>query len=415
MIDRLVWLGQQIRDPLFCPWAKLFPRNRRKVLFGAWGGRQYSDNPKYFLLHVLEQTDLCCVWIGEEYLRGAVEALRYGKRLRFVRKGSPAALWHFLTAGIFVFNINWRSDICNLPLSGRVLLLNLWHGIPFKKVGERQYVYTPHVEQARGGLRNFIRERLIAWSDWCYPQASWTSVSSAWMAEELVLSFPGRFSETRAVCAGLPRNDLLVNHRTDAVLRSKLKQRFAQQLNLPVDKRWYLYLPTFRYGTDEVFSFSQVADRARLEAILGEQGAVIVEKQHPRVLQRLHVVGGMRSCVWMISESEGKSIDLQELLLVSDRLITDYSSCFFDFALLQRPVIHFAYDYKAYVSQDTGVTRDLREVCAGPICRTQEELLNLLAQSAESLLTGRGERLSEMIGCEQGRASAILCERLGLQ
>lgn len=412
---KLTWMLLLIRDLLFCPLAKVFPRNRRKVLLGAWGGRQFSDNPKYFLLYLLKHTDLRCVWVGEAHLRDAVEALGHRERLSFVRKGLLAALWHFLTAGTMVCNINWRSDICDLPLSGSVRILNLWHGIPFKKVGERQYVYTPHVERARGGIRSFIRGRLIAWSEWCYPQASWTSVSSAWMGEELELSFPKRFSQSRTVCAGLPRNDLLVNHRTDAVLRSKLKQCFAQQLNLPVDKRWYLYLPTFRYGTDEVFSFSQVADRARLEAILGEQGAVIVEKQHPRVLQRLHVVGGMRSCVRIISESEGKSIDLQELLLVSDRLITDYSSCFFDFALLQRPVIHFAYDYKAYVSQDTGVTRDLREVCAGPICRTQEELFNLLAQSAGSLLAGRGKRLSEMIGCEQGRASAILCERLGLQ
>lgn len=412
---RLVWMLSLIRDLLFCPLAKMFSRNRRKLLFGAWGGHQFSDNPKYFLLHVLEHTELCCIWVGKEHLRGAVEALGYGHRLTFVRKGTPAALWHFLTAGIFVFNINWRSDICNLPLSGRVLLLNLWHGIPFKKVGEKQYVYTPHVERTRGGLRNFIRERLIAWSDWCYPQASWTGVSSEWVAEELEGSFPGRFSRTRAVCAGLPRNDFLVNHRTDEILRAKLKQRFAQQLNLPVDKRWYLYLPTFRYGTDEVFSFSQVADTARLEAILNEQNAVIIEKQHPRILQRLHVVGGTRGGVRMISEAEGKVIDLQELLLVSDRLITDYSSCFFDFALLQRPVIHFAYDYEAYVNQDTGVTRDLSEVCAGPICRTQGELLNLLSQTDVSLLADRGGCFPEMVGCEQGRASAMLCERIGLR
>ena len=70
--------------------------------------------------------------------------------------------------------------------------------------------------------------------------------------------------------------------------------------------------------------------------------------------------------------------DSQELLLASDLLITDYSSCYFDFLLLDRPIIHYAYDYQSYGSIDRGFYYDLENVSGGSIVKTEEKLLESL-------------------------------------
>lgn len=412
---RLVWLGGLLRDILVVFLVHLFPRDSKKILFGAWGGHQFSDNPKYFLLYVLVHTDARCVWVGDEYLRGQIAQLGMTNRVRFVRKGSLLALWHFLTVGGgLVFNINWRWDICDFPLPRKVPLLNLWHGIPFKRVGEGQLSGCMPSQKARTWLRRRLRAWLVRFSAFAYPQASWTSVSSKLMAEELEHSFPGRFSRARMVYAGLPRNDFLVAHRSDEVFRKRLREKYGKLLGLPKGKQWWLYLPTFRYQSNEVFSFASMRGRNDLKRVLDEQQAIIIEKQHPRVLPHVRREGEPNG-VFLLSQQEGAQIDLQELLLASDRLVTDYSSCFFDFALLERPVIHFAYDYETYATKDTGVIYNLFDVAAGPVCKTEQEVLLALSRPDAQLLAQRGAHLSEVLAYEKGGASKALLEGIGIQ
>ncbi len=409
---KISWSLSLLRAAMLSIFAHLFPRNRKKVLFGAWNGRSFSDNPKYFMLYLLEHTDLTCVWVGQQELQTQIEALNYPKsKLTFVRKGSLAALWHFWTAGAFVCNINWRGDICDLPTSTAVRIFNLWHGIPLKRISDRPSANEASAEKI-SRFHLLVRELLQRWIRWMYPQTAWTSSSSAEMTTELLGVYGGhRFARERTLSAGLSRNDFLINHATDAQMYRQLKAKYVALLNLPIDKRWYLYLPTFRDWTDEVFSFSQLKTSDKLNHLLAEQNAIIIEKQHPRILQRLHLTAEQDAHIRLVSEAEGSQIDLQELLLVSDRLIGDYSSCFFDFSLLQRPVIHFAYDYDLYVAQ-RGVVYDLKEICAGPVVATQDELLHALAESDAALLQQRGPKFNEPIAFEKGHASEALCRVL---
>lgn len=412
---RTLWLGGLAKEAVSVPLVYLLPRDRKKMLFGAWGGRQFSDNPKYFLLYLLAHTDVRCVWVGDACLREEVRRLGWPGRLRFARKGSLLAFWHFLTAGGgLVFNINWRSDICDFPLPRTVPLFNLWHGIPFKRVGDGQLSGSVPDQKPRSWLRRRLRAWLVRFSAFSYPQASWTSVSSKRMAEELEHSFPGRFSRVRMVYAGLPRNDFLVAHRSDEAFRKRLREKYGKLLGLPKGKQWWLYLPTFRYQSNEVFSFASMRGRNDLKRVLDEQQAIIIEKQHPRVLPRVRR-GGEPNGAFLLSQQEGAQIDLQELLLASDRLVTDYSSCFFDFALLERPVIHFAYDYETYATKDTGVIYNLFDVAAGPVCKTEQEVLLALSRPDAQLLAQRGAYLSEVLAYEKGGASKALLEGIGIR
>ena len=409
-MGRLKWIFELVRNILLWPLVVVFPRNQRKMLFGAWTGRNFSCNPKYFLLYILQHhPDVYCVWVGKEEIRALVEKIH---GVKFVRKGSLKAFWHYLTAKFFVCNINWRGDIINLPIFKKVTVINLFHGIPYKKIGNQQYFYASQVGPTRSKFRQVLHNWLETFGNYQYPQESWVSVSSEFIAKTFCESFPRRYTRARMVVAGLPRNDFLVLNVNNQKLKFELKQRLAKQFGLAVDKRWYIYLPTFRYETNQVYSFLATKNESKIAHILSEQGAIIIEKQHPRVLERLHVPSEQSCCVFGLSEYQGEQIDLQELLLVSDRLITDYSSCFFDFALLKRPVIHFAYDFDRYCTHDTGVLYDLQEVCAGPICKTEDELFATISNSDDELLGKRGGILNDIIAGETGHASETLWSML---
>ena len=65
----------------------------------------------------------------------------------------------------------------------------------------------------------------------------------------------------------------------------------------------------------------------------------------------------------------------QELLLISDVLISDYSSVMIEFALLDKPIIFFTYDYDTYMSEDRGFYFDFKENVPGPVVYTTDELI----------------------------------------
>jgi CDP-glycerol glycerophosphotransferase len=67
-------------------------------------------------------------------------------------------------------------------------------------------------------------------------------------------------------------------------------------------------------------------------------------------------------------------LDAQTLLGAADILITDYSSCFFDYMIRNKPIIHFAYDYDYYKNQDRGLYYEIGEVAAGSVAYCQQDL-----------------------------------------
>ena len=259
-----------------------------------------------------------------------------------------------------------------------------------------------------------MRSLYLYWYEWLYPQTSWTSVSSQKMGDIFCESFPKRFSKERMVMAGLPRNDFLVQNKGNEALKLQIKQKYALLLNLPLEKKWYLYLPTWRHGEGSAFSFMTSDNREKYQEMLQAQEAVLIEKQHPIVLKRLNLAGQSQGNLFALSVEQSAQIDLQELLLVSDRLITDYSSCFFDFALLDRPCIHFAYDFEEYTQKDSGVEYDLREIAVGPIVETERDLLATMRFSDEEILSKRASKWQEPISNETGQASEILLKEMGL-
>jgi CDP-glycerol glycerophosphotransferase len=172
---------------------------------------------------------------------------------------------------------------------------------------------------------------------------------------------------------GYPRNDILVNKNNEKKI-SDLKRK----LKLPADKKVILYAPTWRdnehYGSlrykfDSPIDFSYLKDKLSSEYI-------ILVKAHYLVGEHIDDTK-YQGFLYQFSAA----FDIAELYLISDLLITDYSSVMFDYSLLRRPMFFYTYDLEQYKDNLRGFYFDFLKEAPGPISLTTEQLVQDISSS----------------------------------
>lgn len=400
MKARILWMLKLMRDVALIPLIRFIPRQKNKIVFGAWSGKQYGCNPKYLFEYMVKRGSFDCIWIGDKALRDQVLALSGAK---FSARGSLAAFWHYITASFQVSNVNCYDDILWLPTCGRSTIVYTSHGYPDKKA-ENQFTGNGAQVAAgtKKGLRKFLHDGLVRLSKFMYPREAWSSASSPIGDKLRVEGQPSRLSKDRMLHAGTPRADYIVNNADNAELKEHLRAKYAKLLDLPIDKRWILFVPTWRHDPSYLFSFSTSQIRDRWQAFLEENNAVIVEKQHPKTVREGLIKGGKFGAITVVTQEQNREIDTQELLLASDLLITDYSSIYYDFYLMNRPCVHFVYDFDHAVNKDFGFDFDLRDYGGGPFVYAEDKLFDYLAMPLDDLLKLRNARTREHLSYEDG-------------
>ena len=407
LADRIKWLVRVGRDLLLTPVVVLMPRNRRKIVFGAWSGHQYSCNPRYLFEALCLSGKFTCVWIGDIALRDVVLSSVPGAR--FAAKGSLSALWHCLTARFYACNVQWRSDIIDIPRCNRVVLLYLTHGMPDKK-GYGGDGAVQGDTTRRTGLRLFLSDALSRLFQWQYRESAWCSHSSRQSAGFRIQNCARRFSWEKSLCEGTPRGDFFRKASSNNEQRNELRQKFAKLLGLDLSRKWWLFVPTWRHESKYLFSFSTSKKFAEYVKLFKANDVILLEKQHPKTLEDGMLTSGSIGPVKVISKDEARQIDTQELLVACDRLITDYSSVYYDFVLMNRPVIHFTYDFDHFMDKDMGFLYDIRDYGGGPFAYSEDELLDFLKRDDSELLMDRSpETLDVQLAGETGHA----CEAYG--
>ena len=167
---------------------------------------------------------------------------------------------------------------------------------------------------------------------------------------------------------GLPRMDYYFeNHDLN-----QLKSEFYNKYNISKDKKIILYAPTFREDEkyNNVFNF---LDLGKFNESLGDE-YVLALRLHPKI----------NKFYGEDISAEGQYIDVsgfeneQELMLISDILITDYSSIMIEFSALDKPTVFFTYDLDNYLSNERGFYYDFKKTVPGPIVYTTEELIDVV-------------------------------------
>ncbi|MCR5737223.1 MAG: CDP-glycerol glycerophosphotransferase family protein [Eubacterium sp.] len=317
----------------------------RVILYDSYFGRGLICNPYALFLEFLKEPDLKHVWVLDA--NASTDHFPKAGNVSFVRRHSKEHLKYLASAGYIITNVSMPYYYCKKP--GQIYI-NTWHGTPLKSIGY-------DIPNSEATISNVIRNFLS--SDYIISQNPFlTSVYQ----EKYKLDgiFQGKIIEE-----GYPRNDRLVNASRDEVLRSLS----SYGINVDETKEIILYAPTWK-GNDYYKPEINVEDFTTflntLETMIDSNRYQILVKPHQVVYQTLKKQGKLLD--FMIPAE----MDTNELLSITDVLISDYSSIFYDFLASGKPVLFYIEDLEKY-KEDRGLYLQPSEL-PGPACTTLSDL-----------------------------------------
>lgn len=332
----------------------IVPKKRNRWVFGAWYGNRISDNSYAFYKYIqTNYPNIETIWICNDV------SVAQNMGINAKKRNSWAAIWSCLTAKVAVMNQGFY-DFGDLNWIKNSYKVQLWHGVPWKKIGE-------DTVDRKGGLLHKISHKTFLLA------SRYDLYISPSEETRKVLRSAFITDDRHILSVGQPRNEVLMDLQYCNNARKKLEVLYNAE-------RIILFMPTFRDNTVESFSFTQI--ETDITPLLTEYNAVILEKQH--YVTELRGKENKETNERIINVADW---DTQELLAAVDVLITDYSSCFFDFILRDKPIIHYIYDYDIYKNKDRGLYYDADYVVAGTIAKTQDELI----EQIKKVLTGASD------------------------
>ncbi|WNF37326.1 CDP-glycerol glycerophosphotransferase family protein [Bacillaceae bacterium IKA-2] len=326
--------------------TKIIPVDKKLILFESGLGKQYGDSPRYIYEAVVKKKiGYSTVWVynkNHEFLNPETKSV---KRL------SPLYYYYLLRSKYWVNNQNFPNYIVKRP---ETTFLQTWHGTPLKKM-----LYD--IETVQGRSEGYVDRIGSAINNWDYLISPSDYASKAFRS---AFQYEGEILEV-----GYPRNDLFFAQNQNNTLVGDI----VRSLNLPEGKKILLYAPTFRDNKttkNNKFVFDIDFDLDKLYEEFHED-YVLLLRMHVVISNRLYVDPKYNDFVFNVSDYP----EMQELLVISNVLITDYSSVMFDFANSNKPILFYTYDLKEYRDNTRGFYIDFEEEAPGPLLFNTEELL----------------------------------------
>lgn len=352
ILCNILWITNVIVDKL----VLLIPKNKSVWIFGSWVGQKYSDNSRYLYEYVRNKKYIKAYWITKN--KKLYNKLRK-KDTNILYFTSVKAIYIRLIAGV-VFYTNSLLDIGNISLHSRGYLVALWHGVPLKRL------YLDNNSYQKKGILYHIMARLKKYLYWDVKR-DLTIICSPNTLNSYKTAF--NIKNNKSICStGQPRNDIFLNKKFSSININVLREKY--NVNKVI-----LYMPTYRSQIENLNNYSKLLESlfgdTKLDEILKDNNSVMLVKAHYFVDK----FSSNSSNIIFLNDNEVE--DVQKLMLYSDILVTDYSSCFIDFAILDRPIIFLANDIEAYEKSECGFYYDYREI-AGNLLATDLEMFNLI-------------------------------------
>lgn len=331
--------------------VKVLPVRKKVVLFESNLGRNYTGNPRAIyeemVRHGLDK-DFQCIWFFENPFIKIPGNAKVVKRARFLY------LYYMAIAQIWVFDCRQPEFLIKRK---ETYYIQTWHGTPLKKL-------ALDMEQIDAAVSDSIEEYHEAFKK---NTATWDYLISQNEFSTKTFRRCFHFGEKPILEIGYPRNDVLFRRNKTEYIK-KLKKKYG----LPLDKKVVLYAPTWRDDASNgqgVYKFVSPLDFDLAKKELSDDYIFLV-KYHYLIADKID---------W--SQYEGfvysfdEKADISRLYLIADMLITDYSSVMFDYSLLKRPMLFFAYDLENYKNNLRGFYFDFLEEAPGPISKDTKQLI----------------------------------------
>ena len=312
----------------------LFVRTDKKMILFSGQSRKFNDSPRYIYEYIKshrEFDDYKCVWVLEKTDSTEIEGCEIVKADTFK---------YFITtlkAKYWVTCVNIERGLRYKKRS--TVYLNTWHGIPIKTIGN----------DAKGR------------KDYNFSHIDYFCVSGEYEKEIYQRAF--LLPSTHLIETGMPRNDSL--YRTSQSEIEEIKKR----LGLPLDKKIILYAPTWRDSKDggRSYEIKPPINMSLWEEQLKNE-YVFLLRTHPYTNKLMGV-----SFNDFVRDFSGYH-SINDLMKVSDILVSDYSATIFDYSILERPIICFAYDYEEY-KKERGLVMSLEDEMPGGVDFSERDVL----------------------------------------
>lgn len=291
-----------------------------KIVFVNFLGRGYGDSPKYIAEEILRQAlpyDL--VWLVYDMNN------TFPKGIRKVKFYSMKSRYELSTARVIISNTKAR--------------------LPYSKKKSQYYIQTWHggfgVKYIEGDIQQFLPEDYVRDSKYDSSITDLILSGSDFQTQVIKDSF---WYNGEIFMKGVPRNDIFFNYTRETII--KLKKLYGFDDNSKI----VIYAPTFRRnGNVDVYQLNAQKMLQSLRKKTGDNWKLII-RLHPSIADKSGIFHYDSDVI------DGSSFtDSQELLVISDLLITDFSSMMMDFAIMRKPVLLFIQDLDDYVKESGGV------------------------------------------------------------
>lgn len=354
------------RKILFNQMAKRYKRfqdstriDDKLILFCTFSGRSYGDSPKAIYEYMLTDPkfdEYTFVWAFQDpykfkdLLKNPRTFIVKAKTASYEETCAKAKYWMF----------NYRVDDHIYPKDEQVYV-QLWHGTPLKKLGY-DIINSDNAMNSLAEIKIKYDtdaskfKYILAPSDFARDK-----FTSAW-------NLKAHGKADSVIVKGYPRNDYLSNYKDEDI--DKIKDK----LGVAKDKKIIFYAPTWRDNQHDSkigYTYEPDIDFDLMKKELGDE-YIILFRIHYLAANKLNL-DKYKGFVYDVSDVS----DINELYIISDMLLTDYSSVFFDYANLGKPILFYMYDYDEYLNELRGFYIDTEEL-PGPIVQSTEDVVELI-------------------------------------
>ncbi len=353
----------------------IFPIRKNRILFYSFNGKRYACNPLYISEYLSQNNadELDMIWAFKEpdKLKGSVSA-----NCRTVRFRSLKYYYYAKTSHVIVYNVQEQGELSKRK--GQ-LFVQTWHASNgYKKISHAKDT----LDKKRLALMHKNYSLVLSGCESMTERRVRTS-----------MNFSGE------VIHGTPRMDILINQD-----RPELKLNVQEYFRIRDDVRIMLYAPTWKKNrSDSDYGLDYEKLKSTLEDKFGGSWIILV-RFHPNMQ--------------VSDDFENEYVrnatnypDIQELMYASDAMISDYSSCIWDYSFLERPGFLFCTDFEENGGNSTFEVPI--EQWGFPVCLTMEELIREIQSFSDDKNRKRiRDNHIAMGSYEDGKATERICNRI---
>lgn len=320
-------------------------KDNHLIVFVSFGGRRFDDSPRAIYEQMLQDERFNAYRLVWAFINPESYSLKRGEKIKIDTLKYYKIL---LQAKVWITNSSVERG---LHFKGRnCLYFNTWHGSAIKVMGN-------DIADDNASFGNKTKKKGAV--------CNYDVFLAQGQHDIAVFSKAFCIPKNTIKLIGLPRNDVLIQGGNE-----DLRNEIRRIIHIPYGKKVILYAPTFREyekDTQNNCKLTLPLDLVKWEKELGDE-YVFLLRAHYEVVKGLNV--NDNGFVFNVSDYP----NLNDLMIVSDMLISDYSSIFFDYSIQGKPMLTYCYDYDRYASE-RGMYFDIRREL-DDYATNEEELLN---------------------------------------